>query len=99
MDEKTQDERVRFAPANRPPLDPVRVGKAMDLNVHRIDDDHFRVYSSRNEYHVALRPYYECGCGDFVWRNHICKHLIAALLWDGDDEARTIADEILIGDE
>jgi hypothetical protein len=94
--EKTEDERQHWQVGDRPELDPVRVAKAVDLNVVRMDDDHFKVYSSRNEYFVALRPYYDCGCGDFVWRNEVCKHLIAALLWDGDEEARGLANELIV---
>jgi len=44
---------------------------------------------------VALIPHYDCPCGDFVWRNQLCKHIIAALLHHGDEEAQSLAEQII----
>jgi uncharacterized Zn finger protein len=44
--------------------------------------------------YVTISPNYNCECPDAVWRNMICKHIIAALLEAGDGEAAEIANEI-----
>ena len=32
--------------------------------------------------HTAQHP--RCDCGDHLWRNRICKHILAAMLREGD---------------
>ena len=88
-------ERPLWMVGNRPPLDMKRVGRAVDLAVENVGEGEYRVWSSRNEYYVALLPHYDCPCGDFVWRNELCKHIIAALLFHGDEEAQSLAEQII----
>jgi hypothetical protein len=33
--------------------------------------------------HTALHP--RCDCGDHLWRESICKHILAAMLREGDE--------------
>lgn len=71
----------------RPPLDMDVVERARLLDVERISAAGFRVGGGEDEHHVALLPYFECHCGDFLYRSRICKHLVAALISVGDPEA------------
>lgn len=76
-----------FEDENRPPLDLERVRRARELVVHSWQEG-FRVQNETTRYFVTLDPHYDCNCGDSIWNNQICKHLIAALLHTGDEEAR-----------
>lgn len=54
-------------------------------------DAQFRVRGESEDYFVELLPYFSCYCGDAVFRETICKHQIAALLYEGDPEAQRLA--------
>lgn len=75
-----------FEEAQRPPLDLDRVRRALDLRVDEWKEG-YRVLSPNGRYFVTLSTHYDCNCGDSVWNNQICKHLIAALMYAGDEEA------------
>lgn len=83
----------------RPPLDPGRVRRALDLHVVEVDAGRYHVEGPDGEdEYVELRPYFSCYCGDAVYRDSLCKHIIAALMAHGDPEAvgaarRLIAEE------
>lgn len=80
-----------FDHPHRPPLDPERVARALNYTVERIGHGEYRVRGSAEDYFVTLLPYYDCPCGDAVFRETICKHQIAALLFERDHEAVRIA--------
>jgi len=81
----------------RPKLDRKRVVKALDCTATPLDSQPgtYIVESNTGSIrYVTVSPDYNCECPDAVWRNIICKHLIAALLLHGDKEAAEIANEI-----
>ena len=75
----------------RPPLELSRVQRSLDLAAVELQSTpgSFVVTSavSGTVRYVQLRPDFNCDCPDALYRNQICKHLIAALRADGDEEA------------
>lgn len=65
-----------------PALDPGRARRALELDVHYIGQDRYFVDNGEGGYWVNLDPL-DCNCGDAVWNNQICRHLIAALTLAG----------------
>lgn len=65
-----------------PVLDPDRARRALELDVHYIGQDRYFVDNGKGGYWVNLDPL-DCNCGDAVWNNQICRHLIAALTLAG----------------
>lgn len=84
----------RFADPYRPPLDLMRVARAVFLPVEPLGNDTYRVYSRQNVYYVRLSPYFSCDCGDAIFRESICKHQIAALYHEGDAETVALVAEL-----
>lgn len=81
----------------RPKLDMNRVSRALNLSAVEMNSEPgtFVVTSTTGSVrYVSIRPYYNCECPDAVHRNIICKHLIAALVADGDREAVAKMDEL-----
>lgn len=81
----------------RPALDRKRVMKAIDCTATPLDSEpgtYLVESDSGSIRYVTISPHYNCECPDAVWRNTICKHIIAALLLSGDKEAAEIANEI-----
>ena len=84
----------------RPKLDPMRVRRAMDHDVAELSSEpgsYLVTSPSGGIRYVTVSPYYNCECPDAQWRNIICKHIIAALLAWGDEEAAEIATTIQKG--
>lgn len=71
----------------RPPLDPKRVQNALALVAQRMDATSYAVHGPNGSHHVTLRPHFSCDCADHIWRDSMCKHIIAALLAYGDPTA------------
>lgn len=80
----------------RPPLDLDRVGRAITLRVEPLENmpGKYLVYGDAEPHYVDLRAgeewgieYYTCDCGDYEWRDALCKHICAALIAENDDEA------------
>lgn len=71
----------------RPALDLEIVERSLDLVAEKIETHQYHVQGGEEHHYVTLTPYFECHCGDFVFRERICKHLVAALIEMGDAEA------------
>lgn len=84
----------RYASPYRPALDLQRVARAVLLQVEPLANDTYRVDGGADSYYVSLAPFFTCDCGDAIFRESICKHQIAALLHEGDEEAVAIVDEL-----
>jgi len=74
----------------RPKLDEVRVRRSMEYVASQAEGkgvyEVTKISDLDNWKTVTLDPL-NCDCGDAVYHNQICKHLIAALYADGDQEA------------
>lgn len=64
-----------------------RLSRALQLSVRRTSRGRYVVSGGSEPHHVDLiDPSMErCDCGDFLWRNVVCKHLLACLLREGDE--------------
>jgi hypothetical protein len=74
----------------RPKLDEVRIRRSLEYHACPTEGKRAFDVSKTTDIHnfrvVTLDPM-NCDCGDAVFHNQICKHLIAALYADGDQEA------------
>jgi hypothetical protein len=68
-----------------------RLERGVTLVAERVERGRYRVYGGREEHWVDLStpntP--RCDCGDHLWRERVCKHILAALLREGDPEVIT----------
>lgn len=68
-------------------VDPARLERSLGLKVERLDGGRFRVTGGGQDHWVDLytTAHPRCDCGDHIWRERICKHILAALLREGDE--------------
>ena len=64
-----------------------RLERGVQLTAERAGARRFRVSGGRSEHWVDLgatgaRP--RCDCGDYLWRDRDCKHILAAMLHEGN---------------
>jgi uncharacterized Zn finger protein len=63
-----------------------RLERALELAAERVGPGRYRVKGGAQEHWVdlfsAAQP--RCDCGDHLWREAVCKHILAALLREGD---------------
>jgi hypothetical protein len=63
-----------------------RLERSLDLHGEPLPDGRYRVVGGSEPHWVDLRTpnYPRCDCGDYLWREALCKHILAALLREGD---------------
>lgn len=68
-----------------------RLERGLALRATRVGDGRYRVSGGSGDHWVDLftAAHPRCDCGDHVWREQVCKHILAALLREGD--ARVVA--------
>lgn len=68
-------------------VDRVRLERCLGLHVLPAGPGRYRVSGGRETHWVDLRSRRvpRCDCGDHIWRDRICKHILAALLREGDE--------------
>jgi len=64
-----------------------RLGRSLDLQGERIGAGRYRVTGGSQDHWVDLytTAHPRCDCGDHLWRERICKHILAALLREGHE--------------
>ena len=69
-------------------IDPNRLERSLLLTGHRIGGGQYHVTGGTHGHWVDLYTAHHprCDCGDHLWREQICKHILAALLREGNDE-------------
>ena len=70
------------------PLDDIdlqRLERGLILDGEPLGDGRWRVEGGSEPHWVDLRTpnYPRCDCGDYLWREQTCKHILAALLREG----------------
>src|SRR5919202_5699096 len=72
-------------------VDLARLERSLGLVVERIGDGRFLVRGGRDRHWVDLytAQHPRCDCGDHLWRETICKHILAALLREGNERVIT----------
>ena len=64
-----------------------RLERSLGLRGERVGQGRYRVTGGDHEHWVDLytSSMPRCDCGDHLWRERICKHILAALLREGND--------------
>src|SRR5215218_8769083 len=64
-----------------------RLERSLELKGERIGLGRYRVSGGSQTHWVDLysTAHPRCDCGDHLWRERICKHILAALLREGND--------------
>ena len=68
-------------------VDLERLARSLQLEGERVGEGRYRVRGGEQEHWVDLysTSIPRCDCGDHLWRERICKHILAALLREGND--------------
>ncbi|CAN5515807.1 hypothetical protein BH24GEM3_BH24GEM3_21230 [soil metagenome] len=68
-------------------IDLPRLERSLGLRVNHLGRGRYRVWGGREAHYVDLysAQHPRCDCGDHLWRDRICKHILAALLRVGDE--------------
>ena len=63
-----------------------RLERGVALEARRVGPGQYVVTGGREGHWVDLRSRFNprCDCGDHLWRDQVCKHILAALLREGD---------------
>jgi hypothetical protein len=69
-------------------VEPGRLERGVTLNAVRLARGRYRVDGGAEQHWVDLTTpnVPRCDCGDHLWRDRVCKHILAALLREGDEE-------------
>lgn len=84
-------------------VDLARLERGLSLRVSSEGTGRFRVSGGRETHWVDLvtRGQPRCDCGDHLWREAVCKHILAALLRVGDERVlegvRLLVSELRVG--
>ena len=64
-----------------------RLERSLGLRSERIERGRYRITGGRSEHWVDLytTAHPRCDCGDHLWRERVCKHILAALLREGNE--------------
>ncbi|HXE57321.1 MAG TPA: SWIM zinc finger family protein [Gemmatimonadales bacterium] len=64
-----------------------RLERSLMLRGERVGEGRYRVTGGGQPHWVDLYTanHPRCDCGDHIWRDQICKHILAALLREGDE--------------
>ncbi|HYD51812.1 MAG TPA: SWIM zinc finger family protein [Gemmatimonadaceae bacterium] len=64
-----------------------RLERGLGLRGERVGHGRYRVTGGRTEHWVDLytTSHPRCDCGDHLWRETVCKHILAALLREGNE--------------
>ena len=67
-------------------IDLQRLERGLGLEGEKIGEGRWRVEGGSEPHWVDLRTpeYPRCDCGDYLWREQTCKHILAARLREGD---------------
>ena len=63
-------------------MDPGRLERSLALQVRPVGRGRYRVWGGREPHWVDVytRAMPRCDCGDHLWRERVCKHILAVLL-------------------
>ena len=68
-------------------IDSERLERSLQLAGERVGSGRYRVTGGAQDHWVDLytTSHPRCDCGDHLWRERLCKHILAALLREGND--------------
>jgi hypothetical protein len=72
-------------------IDLERLARSLWLRGERVGNGRYRVTGGSQDHWVDLytATHPRCDCGDHLWRDRICKHILAALLREGNERVLT----------
>lgn len=76
-----------------------RLERSLQLHTARIGPGRYRVAGGAQLHWVDLytASHPRCDCGDHLWRDQVCKHILAALLREGDERVLVALRELIAG--
>ena len=84
-----REPQINFAAAGG--VDLSRLARSLVLRGERVGEGRYRVSGGDQDHWVDLyttnNP--RCDCGDHLWRDAVCKHILAALLREGSETVIT----------
>jgi len=71
-----------------PGADVVRLERALGLRAEHVGHGRYRIVGGQSEHWVDLysAAHPRCDCGDYLWRDTVCKHILAALMREGNED-------------
>ena len=68
-----------------------RLERGLQLVAQRVGDGRYHVTGGESDHWVDLysTSHPRCDCGDHLWREQLCKHILAGLLREGNDRVVT----------
>lgn len=78
-------------------VDLSRLERGVNLEVAAVGPGRYRVAGGEEPHWVDLRSpaHPRCDCGDHLWRERVCKHILAALLHEGDPQVIRAVGELV----
>jgi hypothetical protein len=78
-------------------IDLDRLERSIGLRGERVGDGRYRITGGTQDHWVDLysTTHPRCDCGDHLWRERICKHILAALLREGNERVVTTLPRLL----
>lgn len=72
-------------------IDLERLERCLQLHADRVSPGRYDVGGGEQAHWVDLYTtgLPRCDCGDHLWRDQLCKHILAALLREGDERVLT----------
>jgi hypothetical protein len=79
------DPAIDFEAAGGVDLD--RLERSLQLHGERVGEGQYLVTGGTHDHWVDLytTSHPRCDCGDHLWRDRVCKHILAALLREGNE--------------
>lgn len=64
-----------------------RLERSLGLRAEPAGHGRYRIVGGVNEHWVDLytSSHPRCDCGDYLWRDRVCKHILAALMREGNE--------------
>jgi len=68
-------------------VEPARLERSRGLRVRRVSRGGYEVGGGKEPHYGDLytRRMPRCDCGDHIWRARVCRHILAAMLREGDE--------------
>lgn len=68
-------------------VDPSRLERSLGLVAEQAWHGRYRIAGGSQEHWVDLytSSHPRCDCGDHLWRDRVCKHILAALMREGNE--------------
>ena len=96
MNELKYEPKLDFEAAGGVDLD--RLERSLGLRGERVGHGRYRVRGGDTDHWVDLytTSHPRCDCGDHLWRETICKHILAALLREGNERVVRALSQLLV---